>query len=148
MKGIVHKQVRKQFIFNSEKVFKVKVAYYGKLHIFSGKTLVLLHLQYLECVHLIQNGYSKQIRKIRSEKNLKFVGKVRFVLLEKSFLEFFHVFIGLHVSGNYIRTTVTFGKLPCQFHISHLYLIFNKSVSEQKDTVSAFLLQELMNLLV
>ena len=99
-----------------------------------AKPLVLLHLQYLEFVHLIESGYSKQITTISSEKNLKFGVNVRFMLFQKSLLDFFQFFIVLHVSENYLRTTVTFEKLPCQFHISHAYLIFGlyfyKSVPE------------------
>ena len=75
--------------------FKVKVNWYGKLRIFSGKTLVLLHLRYLEFVHWIENGCNKKITKISSEKNRIFEAKVSFILLEKSLLEFFQVSFSL-----------------------------------------------------
>ena len=75
--------------------FKVKVNWYGKLRIFSGKTLVLLHLRYLEFVHWIENGCNKKITKISSEKNRIFGEKVSFIWLKKSLLEFFPGFYWL-----------------------------------------------------
>ena len=109
LKEIVHKLVKKL------------ATWYEKLHIFDDKILVVLHLWYFEFVHWIENGYSKQIeKKTSSEKSLKFGGKVKFILFQKSLLEFLRFFIGLRHTWKYWRTIFIFGKLRHKFLTSTL----------------------------
>ena len=64
---------------------------------------------------------------ISSEKNLKFGEKVILVLLEKGLLKYFQFVFGSGISGNYLQTTVTFGKLQHKFSRGIVMPYLNKA---------------------